>query len=304
MQAIVIKSTGSWYTVKTVKNQIFSCRLKGKFRKENIKSTSPVVVGDIVSIQKQGQSWLITEIKERKNFIVRKSVKLSKQEHIIASNIDQAILMVTIENPITTTEFIDRFLAAAQSHSVPVVIIFNKLDIYNSTSLKEQQELYKVYTRIGYTCIAMSVLHDSLLKVKSVMVNKVNLIAGHSGVGKSTLINNLQPGLDLPTKVISESHKQGQHTTTFSELYDLDFGASVIDTPGIRGFGLFDIMQGELGDYFCDFFTFKKDCKFNNCIHVNEPNCAIKDAVEEGRIYRSRYINYLSMLEEEKTYRR
>lgn len=306
MQAVVIKSTGIWYTVKTIDGQFFDCRIKGKFRIKGIKSTSPIVVGDLVNVDQEGENWLITKLQERKNFIVRKSVNLSKKTHIIASNIDQAILMVTIQNPITTTGFIDRFLVAAQSYDIEVFIIFNKLDIYNKEMMKKQQELRKLYEKIGYSCIALSVLHDDLDPIKAAMKNKVNVISGHSGVGKSTLVNKLQPGLDLATKIISEAHKQGQHTTTFSELYELDFGASVIDTPGIKGFGLVSIKKEELGDYFKEFLDLKEKCRFHNCIHLNEPDCALKTALSNGSIAKSRYSSYLSMLEEETTttYRR
>lgn len=304
MQALVIKSTGSWYTVKTTKGQVLDCRIKGRFRIKDIKSTNPIVVGDLVSIEQEGKSWLITTLEERKNFIVRKSVNLSKQTHIIASNVDQAILMVTIQNPVTTTGFIDRFLAAAQSYSIDLLIIFNKLDIYNKERMRKQQELHNLYEKIGYSCIAISVLHDNLDAVKAAMKNKVNVIAGHSGVGKSTLINKLQPGLNLMTKTISETHKQGQHTTTFSEMYQLHFGARIIDTPGIKGFGLVEMKKEELGDYFKEFLNLKQKCKFHNCIHINEPDCAIKEALTKGSIAESRYASYLSMLEEETTYRR
>jgi ribosome biogenesis GTPase len=303
MQAVVIKSTGSWYTVKTTKGQVLDCRIKGKFRIKGIKSTNPIVVGDLVSIEQEGESWLITTLEERKNFIVRKSVNLSKQTHIIASNVDQAILMVTIQSPITTTGFIDRFLAAAESYGIQLLIIFNKLDIYNKKMMQKQQELHKLYEKIGYSSIAISVLHDNLDAVKGAMKNKVNVIAGHSGVGKSTLINKLQPGLNLATKTISKTHKQGQHTTTFSEMYELDFGACIIDTPGIRGFGLVEMKKEELGDYFKEFLDLKQKCKFHNCIHVNEPDCAIKEGLRKGSIAESRFASYLSMLEEETTYR-
>lgn len=305
MRAVVIKSTGSWYTVKTTKGQVLDCRIRGKFRIKGIKSTNPIVVGDLVSIEQEGESWLITKLEERKNFIVRKSVNLSKQTHIIAANVDQAILMVTIQDPITTTGFIDRFLAAAQSYRIQVLIIFNKLDIYDQKMMQSQKQLHLMYEKIGYKCIALSVLQDSLDKVKVAMKSKVNVIAGHSGVGKSTLINKLQPGLDLTTKTISDSHKQGQHTTTFSQLHELNFGASIIDTPGIRGFGLVDMKKEEVGDYFKEFLILKKKCKFHNCIHLNEPNCAVKSALQKGMIFESRYKCYLSLLDEEdQTYRK
>ena len=305
MNGVVIKSTGSWYVVKTAQGQVLNCRIKGKFRIQDIKSTNPIAVGDLVVLEAEGESWLITKLLERKNFIIRKSVNLSKQTHIIASNVDQAILMVTIQNPITTTEFIDRFLAAAQSYSIKVLIIFNKLDIYDKQMIEKQKKFYKLYKQIGYSCIALSVLHDNLNEIKIAMKNKINVIAGHSGVGKSTLINKLQPGMDLTTKAISDTHKQGQHTTTFSELHELDFGGSIIDTPGIRGFGLVDFTREEVGDYFKEFLPLKQKCKFYNCIHVNEPDCALKKALATGEIAETRYKSYLSMLEEDTTvYRR
>ena len=303
MNGVVIKTTGKRYIVKNNCGEILQCRLKGKFRIKGIKSTNPIVVGDKVEVEKKSESWMIVKLKERKNHILRRSVNLSKQTHIIAANIDQAILMVTIQNPITSTGFIDRFLAAAQSYGVEVLIIFNKLDIHNKQMMQKQKELCQMYEQIGYDCIALSVLHDDLTKVITVMKNKVNVIAGHSGVGKSTLINKLYPTLNLETKEISDFHKQGKHTTTFSELHDLPFSGSIIDTPGIKGFGLVDIKKQELGDYFREFLAVNKKCKFHNCIHLNEPDCAIKSELQEGAIFESRYKNYLGMLEEDTIYR-
>ena len=299
MKGTVIKTTGDLYEVKSENGDVLECRLKGKFRTKGIKSTNPVVVGDKVRVEQTDESSMIVELFDRKNYIIRKSVNLSKQTHIVASNVDQAILMVTIQQPITTTGFIDRFLAAAQSFRIEVLIIFNKLDIYDDEMMNTQKKLRQIYEKIGYNCMSLSVLHDKLDDLQKAMKNKVNVIAGHSGVGKSTLINKLQPGLNLVTKEISKTHKQGQHATTFSELYTLDFGGSIIDTPGIKGFGMVEMKKEELGDYFREFIAIKNDCTFHNCIHLNEPDCAVKQALENESIAQSRYTSYLSMLEEE-----
>jgi len=304
MNGVVIKTTGKRYTVKTDEGEVVQSRLKGRFRIQGIKSTNPIVVGDKVEVEQESELWMIVKLYERKNYILRKSVNLSKQTHIIAANIDQAILMVTIQSPITTTGFIDRFLAAAQSYGIDVIIIFNKLDIYDKQMMQKQKQMRKIYEQIGYECIAISVLHDDLGKVITAMKDKTNVISGHSGVGKSTLINKLHPKLNLATKEISDSHKQGKHTTTFSHLHDLPFGGAIIDTPGIRGFGLVDIKKQELGDYFREFLLRKKKCKFHNCIHLNEPDCAIKSALANGEIAESRYNNYINMLgDEEESFR-
>ena len=299
MKATVIKSTGKWYQVKSESGQIHECRLKGKFRTEGIKSTNPVVVGDRVKVEESDNTFMIIELYDRKNAIIRKSVNLSKQTHIIASNIDQAILMITINNPITTTNFIDRFLISANAFGVDVILLFNKTDLFSEKDKKIHSELKFVYSNIGYKCISISATIDDLSKVKEIMKGKINLISGHSGVGKSTLINSLKPGLNINTKEVSDSYNQGQHTTTFSELYELDFGASIIDTPGIRGFGLVEIEKNEITNYFPEFFKLKGECKFHNCIHKNEPNCKVKQAVLQNKIAESRYFSYLSMLEEE-----
>jgi len=304
VKGTVIKTTGSWYLVKSEKGDLLECRLKGKFRIKGIKSTNPIVVGDGVVLEKTDESYMITKLMERKNFIVRKSVNLSKQTHIIASNIDQAILMATLLNPITTTTFIDRFLVSANAFGVEVVLLFNKTDLYNIEDKKKHEELVEVYKKIGYKTISLSALKDDLTKVKDVMKGKVNLISGHSGVGKSTLINKLQPNLHINTKEISESYNQGQHTTTFSELHELDFGSSIIDTPGIKGFGLVEIKKNEIANLFPEFFALKSKCKFHNCIHLNEPQCRVKDAIMKNEIAESRYFSYLGMIEEdEENYR-
>ena len=284
MNGVVIKTTGKRYTVKTEVGDIVQSRLKGKFRIAGIKSTNPIVVGDKVEVVQESELWMIVKLHDRKNHILRKSVNLSKQTHIIAANIDQAILMITLDSPVTTTGFIDRFLVAANAYGVEVLLLFNKVDLLND-ELKFQQAKFKnVYEKIGYTCFSTSVINDDLSKIKELMKGKVNMISGHSGVGKSTLINKLQPELDINTKEVSETHQQGQHTTTFSELHELDFGASIIDTPGIRGFGLVELEVAELGSYFPEFFKLKSQCKFHNCIHKNEPHCAVKSALENGEI--------------------
>ena len=299
MQGVVIKSTGSWYIVKTDDGELLNCRIRGKFRMQDIKSTNPIVVGDKVLLSQEEDSFLIDELFDRKNIIVRKSVNLSKQTHILASNIDQAILVVTMQSPQTSTGFIDRFLVSAQAYGVDVVLLFNKTDLYDKATLVLLEERRSIYEKIGYSCLSKSILNDDLSDIKELMKGKVNVITGHSGVGKSTLLNSIQPNLNITTQEISEQHQQGQHTTTFSEMYDLDFGASIIDTPGVRGFGLIEMDKYELGDYFIEFFTLKSDCKFNNCLHINEPKCAVKLALENGEIAPSRYKNYLNMLEQD-----
>ena len=304
MKALVIKSTGSWYDVESNDGSLYKCRIKGKFRTENIKSTNPIVVGDYVEINNDSQTWMIEKLYDRKNMIVRKSVNLSKQTHIIAANIDQAILMITLQSPLTTTGFIDRFLVSAQAFGVEVILFFNKIDLYSKKLILQNQNLIHEYSKIGYRCISLSALNDNINEVKSIVENKNNLISGHSGVGKSTLINKLLGTSDISTNEISQRHDQGQHTTTFSELYRLDFGGTIIDTPGIKGFGLVNIDVDNLSDYFPEFLSLKQGCKFNNCKHINEPNCKVKEALENGQISKDRYSNYLSMLEtEESIYR-
>ena len=299
MNGVVIKATGKRYTVKTADGEIVQCRLKGKFRIQGIKSTNPIVVGDKVELEQESELWMIVKLHERKNNILRKSVNLSKQTHIIAANIDQAILMITLDSPVTTTGFIDRFLVSANAYGVEVILLLNKIDLLDDTMQKNKNNLQEVYEKIGYKFFAFSVLNDDLSAIKTLMKDKVNMISGHSGVGKSTLINKLQPNLNIDTKQVSDTHKQGQHTTTFSELHDLDFGASIIDTPGIRGFGLVELTPNEIGNYFPEFFAIKQKCKYHNCIHKNEPDCAVKTALGNGEIAESRYKNYLNMLLEE-----
>ena len=304
MNGIVVKSTGSWYIVRLENNDILKCRLKGRFRNEMIKSTNPIVVGDKVGVEEFNDSYMISRLFERKNMIVRKSVNLSKQTHIIASNIDQAILIVTLESPMTSSNFIDRFLVSASSYDINVVLIFNKIDLYNEKINLKHTEMRKLYTNIGYRCISLSVLHDDLSEIKNIMKENVNILSGHSGVGKSTLLNKLQPNLDIKTKEISSSYHQGQHTTTFSELYTLDFGAYIIDTPGIKGFGLVDIEKNDLDNYFPEFFSIKDKCRFHNCMHLEEPGCIVKESILKNQIAQSRYSSYLDMLSEDTLYRK
>lgn len=302
MTGIVYKSTGSSYSVKTNDNHFYECRIKGKFRMKDIKSTNPIAVGDVVDFELDQTTdetiGQIHNIQERKNYIVRKSVNLSKQTHIIASNIDVVFLLITINNPPTTTSFIDRFLVTAEAYGIKAVLVFNKIDTYDEAMIDEQLFLEYVYTQIGYKCLKVSALENKGIEVlKNEMLDKVSMFSGHSGVGKSTLVNALEPTLNLKTKDISEQSKQGQHTTTFAEMYDLSFNAKIIDTPGIKGFGIVDMKKTEISDYFPEFFVLKEQCKFNNCLHKEEPNCAVKKALEENKIAWSRYNSYLKILE-------
>jgi ribosome biogenesis GTPase len=309
MTGIVYKSTGSWYTVKTDLGTTYLCRIKGKFRLKDIKSTNPIAVGDVVDFELETKNDEITGVIEyihdRKNYIVRKSVNLSKQTHIIAANLDQVFLLITIDNPPTFTSFIDRFLVTAEAYSVKTILLFNKIDSYTGDVLDEVKFLAHVYRKIGYECIGISAkTGKNIDKVKTLMEGKVSMFAGHSGVGKSTLVNAIEPELDLKTKTISTQHMQGQHTTTFAEMFDLSFGAKIIDTPGIKGFGVVDMDREEIGDYFPEFFALKQDCKFNNCMHLDEPKCAVKEALENDEIAYSRYRSYVQILEgEEEHYR-
>lgn len=302
MTGLVYKSTGSWYTVKTDNGDFYECRIKGKFRIKGIKSTNPVAVGDVVDFDLEttndAVTGVINNIRERKNYIIRKSVNLSKQVHIIASNIDKVFLLVTINNPVTTTSFIDRFLVTAEAYGIEAIIIFNKIDTFTEETLDDQLYLQYVYSQIGYKCLRISAVENKgIEELKEIMKDNVSMFSGHSGVGKSTLINKLQPSLNLKTKAISEQHSQGQHTTTFAEMFDLDFGAKIIDTPGIRGFGVVDMEKDEVGDYFPEFFALKDQCKFNNCLHKDEPHCAVKDALDKDEIAWSRYKSYIQILE-------
>ncbi len=309
MKGVVYKSTGSWYLVKGEDGEVYRSRIRGRFRLDGIQSTNPVAVGDRVEIKieegKEEVRAVIVGIEERDNYIVRKSVNLSKQTHIIAANIDIAFLLVTVAGPITTPAFIDRFLVTCEAYGIEAVLLFNKLDTYDDDQMDEVRYLAAMYREIGYTCIGISAITGrNIEKVKDLMKGKVCLFSGHSGVGKSTLINVIQPGLDLKTSNISSVHQQGQHTTTFAEMYDLELGAQIIDTPGIRGFGVVEMEREEIGDYFPEFFALKQDCKFNNCLHLNEPQCAVKDALENEELFWSRYNSYVQLLEGDDTYRK
>ena len=304
MTGHVYKSTGSWYTVKTDLGHTYECRIKGKFRLKGIKSTNPISVGDVVDFELETdnntETGVINKIHDRKNYIVRKSVNLSKQTHIIAANLDQVFLMITINNPPTLTSFIDRFLVTAEAYSIKTVLLFNKIDTYDEETLNEVRFLAHIYRKIGYECIGVSATTGKNVdKVKALMLNKTSMFSGHSGVGKSTLVNTIEPSLNIKTKEISTQHSQGQHTTTFAEMFDLSFDAKIMDTPGIKGFGIVDMEREEIGDYFPEIFKLKQDCKFNNCLHVQEPQCAVKEALDREEIAYSRYRSYLQMLEGE-----
>ncbi len=301
MTGVVIKSTGSWYWIRTEDHHQYKCRIRGKFRIKGIKSTNPVTVGDHVDfeLESDNKTGIIINIHERKNYIIRKSVNLSKQTHIIVANIDRAFLMITIDKPPTLTPFIDRFLATAEAYDIEVVLLFNKIDLNDEKSNLKKNKLISIYRKIGYNCIEISAKERiNIDEVKELMLGKVSMFSGHSGVGKSTLINVIAPDLNLKTAEISKLHKQGQHTTTFAEMFVLPTTPEsyIIDTPGIKGFGVVDFEQYEISDYFPEFFALKHQCKFNNCLHVNEPNCAVKKSLEKGEIAPSRYKSYLQLL--------
>ena len=299
-EGLVIKSTGSWYTVKTNDGVIHNCRIKGKFRMDGIRTTNPISVGDKVDFEEKEEANVIVKIHDRKNYIIRKSSNLSKHSQIIASNVDQAFLIVTVNYPLTTTTFIDRFLAAAEAYRIPVNLIFNKIDRYRPNDMERLAELKGIYESIGYKCYEISAKEGTHLEIiREALKGKINLLSGHSGVGKSTLINAIQPGLDLKTGEISEAHSQGKHTTTFSEMFELDFEGYIIDTPGIRGFGTIDMEKEEMSHFFPEIFKTSEHCQFNNCSHVHEPKCAVKGAVEIGKISMTRYESYLGMIMED-----
>jgi len=302
MNGTVIKTTGSFYWIRGEGEKIFKCRLRGNFRLREYKFTNPVVVGDNVEIAKSGKDdWIIQEIEKRKNYIVRRSIKLSKQIHIIASNIDQAVLMATISRPKTYLEFIDRYLVTAEAYHIPSIIIFNKTDIYSDEELAELDSYIELYSDIGYDCIKLSALKDdSFEKVREMMRDKITLFSGYSGVGKSTLLNRLDSSLNIKTSDVSEASKSGKHTTTFAEMHEVKDLGMVIDTPGIKGLGVIDIPKEEISHYFPEMLKLISDCKFHNCTHIEEPNCAIKSALEEGKISISRYSSYLSIFDEER----
>ncbi len=306
MHGLVIKNTGSWYTVLTDDGQLIDCKIKGNFRLKGIRSTNPVAVGDRVQIVPNNEGTaFITEIEDRRNYIIRKSINLSKQSHIIAANVDQAILVVTVANPQTSTTFIDRFLASAEAYRVPVILVFNKTDLLDDDMRRYQEAMVNLYQTIGYECHQISAENgDGVDDLRPLLKDKITLLSGNSGVGKSTLINRLVPDANLRTSEISDAHNTGQHTTTFTEMIPLSpitqhlTPGFLIDTPGIKGFGTFDMEPEELTSYFKEIFHFSQDCRFSNCTHTHEPGCAVLKALEDHYIAESRYQSYLSMLED------
>lgn len=302
LKGIVIKSTGSWYEVEVDGKHRLKARLKGKFRNQGIKSTNPVAVGDCVYLQMEGDEGLIHAIEDRKNYIIRRSINLSKQVQIIAANVDQLILIVTLKKPKTFMGFVDRFLVGAEAYRIPVIILYNKIDLLKKDDIEELKKWKNIYDLASYTQLEISATEEQGLEpLKELMKSKVSIFSGHSGVGKSTLINKLDPQLDLKVSQLSDSHQSGKHTTTFAELFDLEFGAKIIDTPGIKGFGNVALEKEHLAHYFPEMRARLNECKFDNCVHINEPNCAIKEAVAEGKIAESRYFNYLSIYEEDES---
>lgn len=295
--AIVMRSTGSWYLIRTKDGEEVEARIKGKFRIQGIKTTNPVAVGDLVDFtMEEDDTAVITTIQPRKNYIIRKSVNLSKQAQIIASNIDRALLVVTVSNPVTHTGFIDRFLITAEAYHIPVTIVFNKIDIYSDEDQELLDDMIIAYSKIGYTCMEVSAETGAgVEEIKKLLANKTSMLSGHSGAGKSTLINKIDGGLELKTGDISESHFKGKHTTTFAEMFKLSFGGFIIDTPGIKGLGIVDIDKEEMSHYFLEMRALLPECKFHNCQHLQEPSCAIKQAVKKGNVEEFRYKNYLSM---------
>jgi len=302
MQGIVYKSTGSWYIIKDKSGQVWNARIKGVLKiDEGITSTNPIAVGDLVSFETENEeehSAMITGINDRKNHINRQSPRVKYQQHIVAANIDQSLLIATIKEPRTSQGFIDRFLVACEMYHVPAVVIFNKFDLYKKKEETIFDELKDIYENIGYKVVAMSVKENlGVQEVKGLLADKISLISGHSGVGKSSFINSILPGSNITTKVISGWSGKGQHTTTFAEMYDLPFDGKIIDTPGMREFGLIDIERQELSGYFPEMRNRLAQCQFNNCLHINEPGCAVKEAVAKGEIHEDRYVSYYNILE-------
>ena len=300
-KGLVLKSTGSWYTVKTDEGSLVSCKTKGKLRTFDIKSTNPIAVGDWVDIEDADeQTGVIVNIHDRKNYIIRKASNLSKQSHILAANVDQAVLVITLAFPETQLEFIDRFLASCEAYRIPVVIVVNKTDLYEDTLRSLLNEIHDIYEPIGYKVIETSAINKKNLDtLKSTLKDKISVLSGNSGVGKSTLINTLYPNLHLKVGEISDYHMKGKHTTTFAEMFELPEGGYIIDTPGIKGFGMIYMEKEEIYHFFPDIFKYAEACQYYNCLHIEEPKCAVKTAVEHGMISLSRYQSYLSILNDE-----
>lgn len=300
-KGIVIKSTGSWYSVKRTNGETIEARIRGKLRTKGLRTTNPVAVGDIVSLEKNENNFVITEIEERRNYIIRKSTNLSKEAHIIASNVDQALLIATINHPVTSAVFIDRILATTEAYNIPAILVFNKSDLYDNTDREKLTELVKIYSEIGYRCLQVSaVTGQNITELRELLKDKVTVLSGMSGVGKSTLINYIEPQLQLKTASISDSHDTGKHTTTFAEMFPLSEGGYIVDTPGVRSFGIIDMEKKEISHFFPEIFRLSEHCRFYNCTHIHEPGCAVIEAVQNGKISESRYWSYLSMMEESK----
>ncbi len=296
---IVVKSTGSWYIVRKENGEQVECRMRGKLRLKGSRTTNPVAVGDKVDMEFDREEYVITRIHERRNYIIRKSTNLSKEAHVIATNVDQALLIATVNHPQTPTIFIDRFLITAEAYNIPATLIFNKTDLYDEKEAANMRKLMDIYTAIGYPCYAVSAEKpESLIPFKALLANKTTVLSGMSGVGKSTLINRIEPSLHLKVSAISDSHDTGKHTTTFAEMFALGDNSYVIDTPGLRSFGIIDIAKEEISHFFPEFFKASERCRFYNCTHTHEPGCAVIEAVQNGDISESRYWSYLSMMEE------
>jgi len=302
MKGVITKSTGSWYNVRLENGNYIQARVKGKLRLVDRRTTNPVNIGDRVMIEMEEGDSVIAEVLPRENYIIRQSSRHRTAEHIIACNLDQAILMATISQPRTSSGFMDRFLVTATAYHIPAVIVFNKLDLYNEKALSVLNEMKKIYTNAGYRILVTSAeTNAGVAELKEVMTNKTSLLAGHSGVGKSTLINKIVPEMNLKVGELSGYHEKGKHTTTFAEMFELPFGGFIIDTPGIKEFGILDFEESEVSHYLPEMEKRLHDCRFNNCLHINEPGCAVKEAVEQGEIPISRYENYLSIIHELKT---
>lgn len=304
-KGLVLKSTGSFYRIKMQDGRTLSATLRGKLRTKGIRTTNPVAVGDTVLVAQEADAAVIKEILPRKNYIIRKATNLSKESHVLAANVDQALLLITLREPLTTLMFIDRFLISAEAYRIPVILIFNKIDLLTQAEITQLREWQCIYEKIGYSCYAVSAKNPKdVIRIRELLQDKVSVFAGHSGVGKSTLINAVDARWQLKTGEISAFHKSGKHTTTFAEMFALDFGGYIIDTPGIRGFGLVNIEKEELGHYFKELFVYSHQCKYNNCYHIQEPDCAVLKAVKDGAISLSRYENYLRLfLDEESKHR-